>query len=126
MATWKEISIDNLLAAQNLFEKGRYRSCISRAYYAAYCAATNEIVMKVTTFPYGWKNPPPQKVPDFILFNLSISQAKKENVSKLIIQLREAREDADYRPNKLVDETTALDCIRDASTIQEELWGTDK
>ena len=33
MPTWRELSEDSLLAAETLLQEGRYRSCISGAYY---------------------------------------------------------------------------------------------
>ncbi len=106
--------------------EGRYRSCVSRAYYAAYCAATHEIIQKLTTFSHGYKNPSHEKVPTYVQNNLTISQAKKDAVSTLVNTLRLFREDADYRPQVLVDEQIARDCVRDATAIQQELWGINK
>src|SRR5437016_3873728 len=93
-----------LRGAEILLREGDYRGCVSRAYYAAYCAATAEIVKKVTTFPYGWRNPTHEKVPVYVQNNLTISQTKKDTVSTLIKTLRLFREDADYRPQMPADE----------------------
>ena len=122
---WEQLSKDNLRAAEVLLREGTgyYRSSVSRAYYAAYCAATYLIVQKLTTFPNGWKNPPHQKVPVYIQHNLTIPQARKDDAIKLIDTLRQFREDADYRPNVAVDEQAARDCVRDAAAIQQKLWG---
>ncbi len=103
--------------------EGHNRSSVSRAYYAAYCAATNEIVKMPTTFSYGRSNPTHEKVPMYIQRNLNVPQDKKDSISALINTLRLFREDADYRPHVSVDEQSARDCIRDAATIQQELWG---
>jgi uncharacterized protein (UPF0332 family) len=126
MATWRQLSEDSLLAAETLLQDGRYRSCISRAYYAAYCAATHEIVQKLTTFSHGWRNPSHEKVPVYIQNNLTITQAKKDSIITDVVILRLFREDADYRPGVLVDEQTAQDCIRAAAAIQQDLWGIGK
>lgn len=111
-----------LRGAEILLREGDYRGSVSRAYYAAYCAATSEIVKKLTTFSRGWNNPTHEKVPLYIQNNLTLSQAKKDAVSKLINTLRHFREDADYRPNVLVDEQIARDCVRDAAAVQQEFW----
>ncbi len=124
MATWKELSEDSLLAAEALLQEGRYRSCISRAYYAAYCAATQEIVQKLTTFSHGRNNPSHELLPSYIQNNLTISRAKKDVVSTLTSLLRLYREDADYRPHLAVDKITAQECVRAAVEVQQELWGT--
>ncbi len=126
MATWRQLSEDSLQAAEALLQDGRYRSCISRAYYAAYCAVTHEIVQKLTTFSRGWQNPSHERVPAYIQNNLTITQAKKDTVSNDISLLRLFREDADYRPAALIDEQIARDCVRTAAAIQQELWGTSK
>jgi uncharacterized protein (UPF0332 family) len=123
VATWREMSEDSLRAAEALLREGRYRSSISRSYYAAYCAATHEIVQKLTTFSHGWKNPSHEKVPVYVQNNLTISQVKKDAVVRLIGALRLLREDADYRPQENIDAAAAQDCIRDARDIQQELWG---
>jgi uncharacterized protein (UPF0332 family) len=123
VSTWQELSEESLKAAHALLREGCYRSCISRAYYSAYCAATSLIVKKLTTFPNSWNNPPHQKVPVYIQSNLTITQMKKDEAIKLINILRQFREDADYRPQVTLDEQTARDCVRDAAAIQQELWG---
>ena len=103
-------------------QEGRYRRCVSRAYYAAYCAATHEIVQKLMTFSYGRHNPSHELMPSYIQNNLTISRAKKDIVSPLVTLLRLYREDADYRPNTIVDQQTAQECLRAAAEVQQELW----
>ena len=122
METWKQLSESSLHAAEILLREGEYRSCISRAYYAAYCAATEEIVKKTTTFPNAWNNPPHVKVPIYVQNNLTISQAKKEAIAKRITILRLFRENADYRPQTTVNEQVARSCIRAAAAIQRDFW----
>ena len=124
LETWQQLSRDSLRAAEVLLREGHYRSSVSRAYYAAYCAATHEIVQRVTTFSYGRNNPSHGSVPSYIQNNLTLPQAKKDTVSSLVSILRLFREDADYRPHMTVGELIARDCIRTASEIQQELWGT--
>lgn len=120
MDTWRQMSEGALRGAEILLREGDYRGCVSRAYYAAYCAATSEIVKKLTTFPHGWKNPTHEKVPVYVQNNLTIAQCKKDTLSTLIKTLRLFREDADYRPHIAVDEQIARDCIRDAAAVQQE------
>jgi uncharacterized protein (UPF0332 family) len=116
------MSKESLAAAEALLREGHYRSSISRAYYAAYCAATGEIVQKLTTFSHGRNNPAHEKVPLYVQNNLTISQARKTEVTNGINALRRFREDADYRPAVEIDEQTARDCIRDAAAVQAGLW----
>jgi uncharacterized protein (UPF0332 family) len=114
------------LAAEALLRDGHYRSSVSRAYYAAYCAATHEIVQKLTTFSYGRKNPSHERVPTYIQNNLTITQSKKDAINTLVVLLRLFREDADYRPYLPVDEQIARECVRAAGEVQQELWETSK
>lgn len=126
METWRQLSEDSLSAAKTLLREGNYCSSVSRSYYAAYCAATNEIVQNLTTFPNGWNNPPHEKVPEYIQNNLAISQVSKKTIKKLILILRRFREDADYRPYRLVNIQAARDCVRDAQRIQQEFCGREQ
>lgn len=112
------MSEGTLRGAEVLLREGDYLGCVSRAY----CAATSEIVKKLTTFPHGWRNPTHEKVPVYIQNNLTLPQGKKDTVSTLIKTLRLFREDADYRPYETVDEAVARDCVRDATAVQQELW----
>lgn len=116
------MSTEALRGAEILLREGDYRGSVSRAYYSAYCAPTSEIVKKLTTFSFGWKKPTHEKVPVYIQNNLTIPQAKKDSAATLMKTLRFFREDADYRPQEIVDEVIARDCIRDAVAVQQELW----
>jgi len=116
------LSEGNLRAAEILFREGEYRSCVSRAYYAAYCAATEEIVKKLTTLPNAWNNPPHVKGPVYIQNNLTMVQAKKQRIISRINILRLYRENADYRPRVAISEQVARNCLR-AAAIQQDFWG---
>ena len=122
METWRELSKSSLSAAEVLLRTGQFRSSVSRSYYAAYCAATGEIVQSTVTFPNGWNNPPHEKVPHYVQYNLAISQVRKNTIKSLVRILRQLREDADYRPYRQVSQETARDCVRDAQRVQQELW----
>ena len=43
MATWQEIGQDNFRAGRELIEAKRYRSSVSRFYYAAFSVLTHEL-----------------------------------------------------------------------------------
>ncbi len=123
METWRQLSEDSLSAAKTLLREGNYRSSVSRAYYAAYCAATNEIVQNMSTFPNGWNNPPHEKVTVYVQNNLAMPQTQKNSIKSLMRILRQFREDADYRPHRVVNIQSARNCIRDAERIQQQFWG---
>ncbi len=123
METWRQLSEDSLRAAESLLREGRFRSSVSRSYYAAYCAATHEIVQNLTTFPNDWNNPPHEKVPGYVQNNLTLPPTNKKTINSLMRILRQFREDADYRPYRLVNVQAARDCVRDARRVQQEFWG---
>ena len=118
METWRQLSDDSLRAAEALLREGCYRSSVSRSYYAVYCAVTHEVVQRLTSFAYGWNNPPHEKLSVYVENNLTLVNWKKDNIKRLIRTLRRFREDADYRPYRVVDNQIARDCIRDAQTVR--------
>ncbi|MGB2823318.1 MAG: HEPN domain-containing protein [Phycisphaerae bacterium] len=116
MATWKDLGTDSLAAATSLLRDGRFRSCISRAYYAAYSAATSELrKAKGVTFRYGWSNPSHEQLPRLIRDKLtSFGEASRRELLRAIRRLRMAREDADYRPAVSIDRGLTVNVVRDA------------
>jgi uncharacterized protein (UPF0332 family) len=126
LATWKELSIDSLLAARRLATDGHLRSSISRAYYAAYCAIAGELAAQGLSFPYGWNNPSHEPLPDLVSHNLPLPLSTRHRLSRKIRLLRRAREDADYRPGTTVDRALTLQCLRDARTVLMELQVSDE
>jgi uncharacterized protein (UPF0332 family) len=121
LATWRELSQDSLEAAKTLVSEGRLRSSISRSYYAAYCALTSDLVTRGIRFTHGWNNPAHQQLPDLAARNLVLPPSARRRVTKLIRLLRYAREDAVYRPGITVDRTLALNCLRDAIALMQDL-----
>jgi uncharacterized protein (UPF0332 family) len=112
LSTWKAMSLDSLRAAKSLAASRRWRSSVSRAYYAAYCAVAGELVGKGIQFPHGWQNPGHEQLPDLVEHNLTLPQETKRRLKKALRLLRRAREDADYRPSVSVDRSLTLDCLR--------------
>ena len=121
MATWTELSIDNLQAAKRLATDGYLRSSISRAYYAAYCACAGELAARGLSFPHGWANPSHEQLPDLVNHNLPLPPSTRHRLIGRLRLLRRAREVADYRPGLSVDRALALQCLRDAEAVLREL-----
>ena len=117
MATWQELSEDNLAAAKELLQKGRTRSSISRAYYAAYCAVTAKLVQKKASFARGWNNPAHEQVLRMIEDNLRLTIANRRQLARAMHNLRVTREKADYRPDASFDGNDAIDGIRYAEQV---------
>jgi uncharacterized protein (UPF0332 family) len=110
-----------LQAAKKLLDDTHLRSSISRAYYAAYCAATSELAARGITFAHGWNNPSHEQLPDLILNNTSLARGTRWRVNKALRLLRQAREDADYRPGVTADRVLALACVHSATDVLQLL-----
>ena len=126
MSTWQELSLDCLQAAKMLADTEHWRSSVNRSYYAAYCAVTSKLVARRVSFAHGWNNPAHEQLPNLILHNLTLPMNTRRRLKQLILFLREARENADYRPGITVDRATARDCIRDAETVLKYLEVQDE
>lgn len=126
MATWDELSLDCLEAAKMLADNGHWRSSVSRSYYAAYSAVTSRLVARRVSFAHGWNNPAHEQLPNLIVHNLELPLNIRRHVKQLVHTLRRAREDADYRPGMTVDDTIAIDCIRDAIVVLRDLEVLDE
>ena len=120
MATWLELSKDSMQAAKTLADAGHWRSSISRAYYAAYCAMTERFIERGVRFPRGRRNPAHEQLLPLIRHNLKLDRAKRQRLSNYVRYLRAARENADYRPNADIDRQLALNCLRHARVIMKE------
>ena len=118
MATWQDISVDSRRAAQDLLDGGRWRSSISRSYYAAYAAVTAELVARNVTFPNGRRNPEHRALPTYIDHNLtSLPAWARRQLSHSIRRLRAERVDADYMPAASIGRGVALAALRDANRV---------
>jgi len=121
LATWQELSLDCLRAAKMLAGEGFWRSSVNRSYYAAYCAVTSVLVARNVRFARGWSNPTHAQLLDLITHNLALPQNVRRRLRKYIRILRQAREDADYRPGISIDRVVSLDYIRNADFVLKEL-----
>ncbi len=121
MATWQELSSDNFQAATKLLNEGHLRSSVSRAYYAAYCAVTAELVAQGVQFAHGWNNPAHDQLPELILNTMRLPRALRFPLNRAVRRLRTARENVDYRPHTPIDRPDAIRFLRDASFVLREL-----
>lgn len=111
---WAERSQTCLNAAKLLLDRELFRDSVSRSYYAAYSAATSYLLARRVTFAHGWNNPAHEQLPDLILNNTSLPRSTRIRLNRSLRLLRQAREDADYRPGRFVDRALALDCLHSA------------
>jgi uncharacterized protein (UPF0332 family) len=127
MATWEDIALDSFLASKGLLEAGRWRSCASRAYYAAYSAVTGSLATSGVSIGSGGKpNPSHEQLPRLALHNLDGARHgpdARRTISKRLRTLRMARQRADYGPEELIDRALARDCVRQAAAIFRDLEG---
>lgn len=121
MATWKELSLDSLRAAQKLLDEGHLRSSVSRSYYAAYCAVAGELARRSVRFARGWNNPAHEQLTVLIRNGLPLQIGTRRRLTRAVRRLRFARQNSDYRPGISVERGLALACVFDAVAVLELL-----
>lgn len=117
MATWRELSLDNLEASKALLAGEYWRSSISRSYYAAYCAVSQRLAEKGVRFARGWNNPAHDQLLALIRNGLTLPPQARHPMAAALRRLRLARESADYRPGYPVEKALALASYRDAGLV---------
>lgn len=118
---WEAMGRDRLRAAKALLDGGFYRDSIARSYYAAYCAATSQVMGLGHSFAHGRQNPSHEQLPDLIANTAGITLSDRRKIRSLLRTLRQARESADYRPYAFVDRTIAQDAIHNAVAVHRIL-----
>jgi uncharacterized protein (UPF0332 family) len=116
VATWQEIGQDNYQAARDLYHGQRYRSCVSRCYYAAFCLFTQELANANVVFESGQDTPSHKGLPKMIKLHLLYRDKQKAEMMTMIRRLYTWRIAADYQL-RTTDATVARDALRDAATI---------
>jgi uncharacterized protein (UPF0332 family) len=115
--TWKQIADDNLIAAKSLQSDGRWRSSVSRSYYAAYAEVTSELVGR-TSFPDDRQGPSHHALPKLIMTYLAmIGFRDRKSVAATAHRLYMARIDADYIASAEVEQRSARSAVQDASFV---------
>lgn len=118
---WEVMARDSLLASKVLFDKGHHRSAISRAYFSAYSAVTNELSsIKGVKFGFEDNNPVHRKLPSLALHHLPerrFTMQERRNIKTQLSNLWKARIEADYGPRVNITKAAALDAVREASSV---------
>ena len=117
--TWNELSEVQSYSARHLIDQRDeklYRTACTRAYYSAYAAITAAVAAG-TIFAHGWQNPAHAALPGHVDQIAGLSVAKKNAIRIALSQLRQRREDADYRPGVDVNRAAARESWRDLATI---------
>ena len=105
---WNDLAKDNQMAANEMLRAKRWRSSVSRAYYAAYSAATERLVRHRIAMPLGRTIPTHRALPNLIRYNLTrLSYPLRGQTANAIKKLYHLRLMADYMPGVVVDENEA-------------------
>lgn len=115
--TWLELAREARNSANLLLTQERFRSCASRAYYAAYSKVAHELVATAAlTMPTGREGPHHTGKKGAIRPMIETSmpgmdQPKRLRLSELVGRLYTLRIDADYRPSVDLDGRDAREAI---------------
>ena len=124
MTTWHEVARDSRKAANEMVET-RFRSCLSRAYYAAYSKVTHDLAAAPSvTFPQGREGPNhPGELDTGGIRRLietsmpAMSQERRVKLSERVGSLYTLRLYADYRPSIEIDAREAREAISMMNTV---------
>lgn len=124
MSTWFEVARDAWNAANEMVET-RFRSCLSRAYYAVYSKVTHDLAAAPNIrFPPGRDGPnhPGESgtagIRRLIETSLpAVSQERRDRLSELVGALYTLRISADYRPFDEIDARDAREAVSMMETV---------
>ena len=123
-ADWDEIGADSRKGAQLLRQK-HPRSSVSRAYYAVF-SVLNQRLLPYDVPAQGYETHAHRAIPDLIEEHLYAKDARRRRSLRTTIRrLYNARLEADYRLARTIDQTGALNALRDAKAIFEMLGVND-
>lgn len=107
MDTWKDLAKENRTVTYELLDRKRYRSAVSRSYFAVY-ARLSEILSKQMVFSLGWQGPRHSALRDLILNNLyAIEPTDRKELCGQVIHLYTLRLYADYVPTIAIERDEA-------------------
>lgn len=122
---WLDLARDARISANQLIAQDHYRSCISRAYYAAYSKVTHELIASAgLTMPKDREGPShPGKVGSGGIRRMiesgmpQMNGPKRVKLSELVGRLYTLRIDADYKPSVAIDGRDAREALSIMKTI---------
>jgi uncharacterized protein (UPF0332 family) len=122
--TWDDLGKSCRRAAQEVKEQ-HPRSCVSRAYYAAF-TVLNERLLPHEAPPHNYETHAHRRLPDLIEeYLFPTDQRRRRSLRMTVRRLYNARLDADYRLSRTVDQAIALGALRDAKAIFQTLGVDD-
>jgi len=108
MATWSDMAAENRTAAAELLQGQRWRSAVSRAYYAIYAEITGLLNSAGVSMPGDRGNPSHKRLWRIIGDQLTIvKQPQRSRLADLVCKLYEFRIIADYLPNTEIGQDEA-------------------
>jgi uncharacterized protein (UPF0332 family) len=114
--TWTEVG-RNCRAAAQLLKEHHPRSSVSRAYYAAF-SALNDRLLRHKGPPLRYETHLHQQIPDLIEAHLLKGSIKSRRALRTtIVRLYKARLEADYKLTRSIDDSVALNALRDAKSV---------
>ena len=116
MATWQEIGIDNFRAGRELLDAKRYRSSVSRFYYAVFSILTHELSSIGADFGEDQETPSHKGLPKLLKLHLRLPVKQKAEAIAITRRLYAARINADYQ-RWTTDENVTQDAMRDAAKL---------
>ncbi|OYQ61798.1 hypothetical protein B9G53_25495 [Pseudanabaena sp. SR411] len=109
------LSSEDLDTAELLYKSQRYRSCISRAYYAVY------YVSQALLLSEGIETSTHRGVIKLINLHFVKTGRVNSNISKLLSDTYDLRQSGDYSTDFVADEIVANRAIADAKTFIAEI-----
>ncbi len=104
MASWHDISRENRLAAGELSRARRWRSSVSRSYYALYAELTGRLLTQGVTLHAARANPSHADLPRMVAGNLAgLDSLGRRRVKRAAERLYRFRVFADYYPGLTVE-----------------------
>lgn len=124
MSTWHEVAQDSRKAANEMVDK-RFRSCLSRAYYAVYSKVTHDLsAAESVMFPQGREGPNhPGELGTGGIRRLiessmpGLSPLQRIKLSELVGSLYTLRLYADYRPSVEIGAADAREAVSMMNTV---------
>ena len=128
IATWRDLAEDNRFVVYEMIRSRRWwRSCVSRAYYAVYSAATDELIRRGLSMPVGREGSSHAKIPEIVGNHLTgVSHSLRWRLAGIIRRLYRSRIMADYMPTALIEEAEAKLSVNLMSQalriLRDETW----
>ena len=116
--TWAEMAQSSLNAARTVASE-HPRASVSRSYYAAHVALTEQLLGLGYVPPKGRQTQPHLQQSKLIKENLTVDFRAKviKHLVAAFSRLYTRRIDADYKRTVTIDRRTALDSLRDAASV---------